>query len=515
MPLMGSKTLQAKTAQSQERPAAGPKGAAIDPPCYGIDFVDRQVERENNTGLPDSLKAGIENLSGLAMDDVRVHYHSSKPAELQALAYTQGTDIFMGPGQERHLPHEAWHVVQQKEGRVRATMQMKEGVAVNDEEGLEREAGLMGERALRMGGRAAGRPMLSAGALGERAQVPPTVDAREPGGQRPLLSGPGGGGPMTPPMPAELAGSGPPTRGHVVPHLYRGGGPGCAGDPRGQADRTPGTVIQRVNGKRAMGGTEEGDEEMTAAAVSMDEGLRRSGRRRVPTEGVFESMIPLWFDGPNYDECLVCEEGGQHAWVFAGPRSLQEMGSDANPRLPPGIGEARNKWPHAYFKAGHLVNAEFGGAGDDSRNLTILTASANGQMNGFDNPLKNALRALHALYLAGRRAMPEMAQVRYGVKIDVKVSKEKWGEKSPASYIAKEVLCQAEVVGEEQLKLGKGLSDKDLDNKKKAVNDFVKAANNKGKIDNRWKEVEEGEMVEATEAGEAQAKKRKRKKMKL
>ncbi|MEM7041075.1 MAG: DUF4157 domain-containing protein [Bacteroidota bacterium] len=37
----------------------------------------------------------------------------------QAHAYDQGTDIHIGPGQEKHLPHEAWHVVQQKQGRVR------------------------------------------------------------------------------------------------------------------------------------------------------------------------------------------------------------------------------------------------------------------------------------------------------------------------------------------------------------------------------------------------------------
>lgn len=71
--------------------------------------------KENTTGLPDTLKAGIENLSGLSMDDVQVHYHSSQPAEVQALAYTQGTEIHVGPGQEKHLPHEAWHVVQQKQ----------------------------------------------------------------------------------------------------------------------------------------------------------------------------------------------------------------------------------------------------------------------------------------------------------------------------------------------------------------------------------------------------------------
>ena len=61
----------------------------------------------NQTGLPDNLKAGVENLSGLSMDDVRVHYNSPKPAQYQALSYTRGTDIHVGPGQERNLPHEA------------------------------------------------------------------------------------------------------------------------------------------------------------------------------------------------------------------------------------------------------------------------------------------------------------------------------------------------------------------------------------------------------------------------
>ncbi len=102
------------------------------------------ASRANLAGLPDSLKAGVENLSSLAMDDVRVHYNSPKPAEVQALAYTQGPDIYVSPGQERHLPHEAWHVVQQKQGRVKPTLQMK-GVAINDDSALEREADAMGQ----------------------------------------------------------------------------------------------------------------------------------------------------------------------------------------------------------------------------------------------------------------------------------------------------------------------------------------------------------------------------------
>jgi hypothetical protein len=106
------------------------------------------VQKGNHTGLPDRLKAGIEDLSGLSLDDVHVHYNSSKPARLQALAYTQGTDIHVGPGQgqEKHLAHEAWHVVQQAQGRVKPTMQAK-GVAINDDAALEKEADVMGQQA--------------------------------------------------------------------------------------------------------------------------------------------------------------------------------------------------------------------------------------------------------------------------------------------------------------------------------------------------------------------------------
>ncbi|HEY1651639.1 MAG TPA: DUF4157 domain-containing protein [Acidimicrobiales bacterium] len=102
-------------------------------------------------GLPDRLKSGIEDLSGISMDGVKVHYNSSKPAQLQAHAYAQGNDIFVAPGQEQHLAHEAWHVVQQAQGRVQPSMQMKAVAPVNDNDGLEREADTMGRRAEEQG----------------------------------------------------------------------------------------------------------------------------------------------------------------------------------------------------------------------------------------------------------------------------------------------------------------------------------------------------------------------------
>lgn len=107
----------------------------------------QHAPRPNLTGLPDALKSGIENLSGFSMDDVRVHYNSSKPATVQALAYTQGTDIHVAPGQEKHLPHEAWHVVQQKAGHVSPTTNIN-GMPVNDNAALEHEADVMGEKAI-------------------------------------------------------------------------------------------------------------------------------------------------------------------------------------------------------------------------------------------------------------------------------------------------------------------------------------------------------------------------------
>jgi|GEM_PF-3748913 len=43
-------------------------------------------KKENKTSLPDNLKTGVENLSGISLDDVKVHRNSDKPAQLQAHA---------------------------------------------------------------------------------------------------------------------------------------------------------------------------------------------------------------------------------------------------------------------------------------------------------------------------------------------------------------------------------------------------------------------------------------------
>jgi len=154
---MAEHCTQRRTAETAARDAApgtssGGHASALNaaPRVRQLKHAASRLSGANRTGLPDGLKRGIESLSGMAMDHVRVHYNSSAPAQLRAHAFTQGAEIHVGPGQERHLAHEAWHVVQQAEGRVQPTTQLK-GTAINDQPALEHEADVMGARALAAG----------------------------------------------------------------------------------------------------------------------------------------------------------------------------------------------------------------------------------------------------------------------------------------------------------------------------------------------------------------------------
>jgi hypothetical protein len=109
-------------------------------------IAQRQAALDDSPGLPPALRQGVEQLSGVSMAGVTVHRNSPEPAHVQAHAFAQGRDIHLGPGGEAHLPHEAWHIAQQAQGRVPATTQMA-GVSINDDPSLEQEADVMGARA--------------------------------------------------------------------------------------------------------------------------------------------------------------------------------------------------------------------------------------------------------------------------------------------------------------------------------------------------------------------------------
>lgn len=123
-------TLQMMGGEEEEMMQGKAKGAAL----------QRQGGAEQN------LMQGVEALSGTDMSGVNVHYNSPAPARVQAHAYAQGSNIHVASGQEKHLPHEAWHVAQQRQGRVQPTTQVG-GMPVNDDASLEKEADTMGAKA--------------------------------------------------------------------------------------------------------------------------------------------------------------------------------------------------------------------------------------------------------------------------------------------------------------------------------------------------------------------------------
>jgi hypothetical protein len=123
-------------------------GLTAAPPTlhYARSPIQRKPSAGTAQALPSGLRSGIESLSGMDMSAVRVHYASPLPAQLSALAYAQGSHIHLARGEEQHLPHEAWHIVQQRKGRVKPTLQ-DQGVPINDDPALEREADTMGAQA--------------------------------------------------------------------------------------------------------------------------------------------------------------------------------------------------------------------------------------------------------------------------------------------------------------------------------------------------------------------------------
>jgi hypothetical protein len=103
--------------------------------------------------MPVNVQAKMEGAFNADFSDVKIH-EGTQASEVGALAYAQGSNIHFAPGQydpdsksgQQLLGHELTHVVQQRQGAVKPTTQVN-GVAVNDDPGLEKEADQMGNKA--------------------------------------------------------------------------------------------------------------------------------------------------------------------------------------------------------------------------------------------------------------------------------------------------------------------------------------------------------------------------------
>lgn len=182
----------------------------------------------------------------------------------------------------------------------------------------------------------------------------------------------------------------------------------------------PGGPVQRMDGGSAAGSRS-----------------RRPQRQRVRD-------LPLFISGPRYALSSTRGAGGARSRAILGPNSLFGMGSDANARLPHAIDAARDR--HNYpFIAGHLLNADFGGTGRDSCNLTILTPTANSAMKNFDNPVKAAVTQLRQVYEYLADLYLPIDRLDYGIEVEISVSGPEyvWGRSHPDNCISQFIRCGA------------------------------------------------------------------------
>lgn len=103
--------------------------------------------------MPEHVQQRMESSMNADFSNVNIHV-GSKASAVGALAYTQGNDIHFAQGKfnphtnsgQTLLGHELAHVVQQRAGRVKATTSVN-GLPVNDDRSLEKEADVMGAKA--------------------------------------------------------------------------------------------------------------------------------------------------------------------------------------------------------------------------------------------------------------------------------------------------------------------------------------------------------------------------------
>ena len=119
------------------QPHGGNNTFQVDPARLGLASGGGQM-------LPDTVRGKMEAAFGADFSAVRVHI-GPQAERIGALAFTTGTDIYFAPGRyqpdsmqgQQLIGHELAHLVQQRQGRVRAS---GGGVSVVQDRALEAEA---------------------------------------------------------------------------------------------------------------------------------------------------------------------------------------------------------------------------------------------------------------------------------------------------------------------------------------------------------------------------------------
>ena len=162
---------------------------------FEIDPVQLGLARGGGKPLPQAVLAKMEAAFGADFAAVRVHV-GPQASRIGAVAFTTGNDLYFAPGRfqpdsvqgQQLIGHELAHVIQQRQGRVRAP---GSGVAVVQDRMLEAEADRLGMRAAqhvmasppvaRLNDVAQPKLLSSAGALGRYGTMSRGTDVRRTG----------------------------------------------------------------------------------------------------------------------------------------------------------------------------------------------------------------------------------------------------------------------------------------------------------------------------------------------
>ena len=176
--------------------------------------------------------------------------------------------------------------------------------------------------------------------------------------------------------------------------------------------------------------------------------VRQSPRRRIEPAGVLSNLSHFEL---SYAPAYPNGRGGKQVTAVLGP-GLAELASsgwtNAKGEALTKLKDAQVKYPHHGLVAGHLLNARFGGLGDDSKNLTILSAGGNHNHQAFDNPVAQAVKKLAAFYDVLRRGGVAVSKFTYGIRVTISVSKWTWGNQEVDKYICDHLVCVAELTGQ-------------------------------------------------------------------
>jgi hypothetical protein len=197
--------------------------------------------------------------------------------------------------------------------------------------------------------------------------------------------------------------------------------------------------------KRKTADSEMADQFKVAARGKIQAGGAGARPKRIKRLTDIDIMALDYFSGPSYAWADNKKAGGKHSSAILGPGCLRSENSDADPNLPSAMKHAKTEYPDEDFVAGHLLNSALGGNGKDARNITILTSSGNSSHKGFDNPIKTAVAELKKAYVAMNNLGIDVSKLKYGIRVDIEIDEDCWGDHYPDNCISAGLTCTAGV----------------------------------------------------------------------